>query len=62
MLSGEWMWVRVESCDEEKRLIFGILDNEPLLEHGRNVGLGTKQAVSYDKIRDHKKPWEFSKQ
>jgi hypothetical protein len=48
---GEWMWMRIESVDEEKRLIFGVLDNEPLLEHGHNASLGTRLAVSYDKIR-----------
>jgi hypothetical protein len=23
---GEWMWVRVTSCDDAKRLVFGTLD------------------------------------
>jgi hypothetical protein len=27
----EWMWVRVESNDPEKRVVFGTLDNEPLV-------------------------------
>jgi hypothetical protein len=59
---GEWMWIRIESCDEKNRLVFGILDNEPLLEHAPNAGLGTRLAISFDKIREHKKPWEFSRQ
>jgi hypothetical protein len=27
---GEWMWVRVHHCDDEKQLVFGTLDNEPV--------------------------------
>jgi hypothetical protein len=41
--------VRVESSDDKERLVFGVLDNEPVLEHGQNSGLGTKLAISYDK-------------
>ena len=31
---GEWMWVRVDGCDEQKQLVFGTLDNEPLNDYG----------------------------
>jgi hypothetical protein len=24
------MWVRVDDCDDQKQLVFGMLDNEPL--------------------------------
>ena len=27
---GEWMWLRVDRCDDEKQLVYGTLDNEPL--------------------------------
>jgi hypothetical protein len=27
---GEWMWVRVHHCDDEKKLVFGTLDNKPV--------------------------------
>jgi hypothetical protein len=37
---GEWMWIRVEGCDDEKRLVFGRLDNEPLNSYGKNSGAG----------------------
>ena len=43
---GEWMWVRVESCDDEKRLVFGTLDNEPLNEYHSQAKLGSQLAVS----------------
>jgi hypothetical protein len=25
-----WMWMRVHHCDDEKQLVFGTLDNEPV--------------------------------
>ena len=28
---SEWMWLRVDSCDESKRLVFGRLDSEPIV-------------------------------
>ena len=42
---GEWMWVRVEGCDDEKRLVLGRLDNEPWNSYGKTVKLGSKLAV-----------------
>ncbi|MBZ5599027.1 MAG: DUF2314 domain-containing protein [Acidobacteriia bacterium] len=52
---GEWMWVRVQRCDDEKRLVFGTLDNEPVSDYGEKVRLGTELAVSYAQVREHKK-------
>jgi hypothetical protein len=60
---GEWMWVRVESCAEESRLVFGVLDNEPVSDDlSEHVRLGSRLAVSFDKIREHKKASEFTRQ
>jgi hypothetical protein len=59
---GEWMWVRVTRSDEEKELVFGVLDNEPLNDYEGKVGLGMELAVRYSQIRDHRKPTEFTKQ
>jgi hypothetical protein len=59
---GEWMWVRVERCDDERHLIFGTLDNDPLNDHEGKIELGSELAVSYSQIREHKKPTEFTKQ
>jgi hypothetical protein len=56
---GEWMWVRVERCDDERQLVFGALDNEPLNDYGRKLKLGSELAVSFTQIRGHKKPSEF---
>lgn len=55
---GEWMWVRVDRCDYEKRLVFGVLDSAPLNNYENKLTLGSELAVSFDKIREHKKPPE----
>jgi hypothetical protein len=52
---GEWMWVRIESCDDEKRLVFGRLDNEPVNDYSKKLRPRSELAVSYDQIREHRK-------
>jgi uncharacterized protein YegJ (DUF2314 family) len=49
----EWMWVKVDRADDKERVVFGRLDNEPAVIKG--VRLGMNLAVSYDKIREHRK-------
>jgi hypothetical protein len=57
-LPGEWMWVRVHHCDDERQLVFGTLDNEPVV-NSEHLQLGQELAVSYGKIREHRKPTEI---
>ena len=52
---GEWMWVRVDHCDDETRMVYGELDNEPLNEYRKRVKVGSALAISYGQIRDHRK-------
>lgn len=59
---GEWMWVRVEVCDEKKKVVIGRLDNEPLNDYGGEIEPGSALVVSYAQIREHRKPTEFTKQ
>lgn len=56
---SEWMWVRVNRCDDEERLVFATLDNEPLGDYGPHIHLGSELAISFSWITDHKKPEEF---
>jgi len=55
---SEWMWVRVVRCDEANRLVFGKLDSQPVVFPG-GLRLGQELAVSFDNIRDHKRPSDF---
>ena len=59
---GEWMWVRVEVCDDNRKVVVGRLDNEPLNDYDGNVERGTQLVISYTQIREHRKPTEFTKQ
>jgi hypothetical protein len=59
---GEWMWVRVTRCDELKKLLFGMLDNEPLNNYEGKVVLGSELAISYSQILEHRKSSEFKSQ
>ncbi len=51
---AEWMWVRVHHCDDEKKLVFGTLDNEPVNDYGVKLKLGSELAVAYSQIREHR--------
>jgi hypothetical protein len=53
-LPSEWMWVRVLRCDEQKKLVFGTLDNEPFNDYGGKLKLGSELAVAYSQIREHR--------
>lgn len=59
---GEWMWVRVSHSDDERQLVFGILDNEPVNDYENRLDLGSELAVSYSQIREHRKSGEFPQQ
>jgi hypothetical protein len=54
---SEWLWVRVDHCDDKDGLIFGTLDNVPVAN--TDLRLGQHIAVSYKNIREHRKASEF---
>jgi uncharacterized protein YegJ (DUF2314 family) len=57
---SERMWVVVDSCDDDAAVLFGRLDNEPVVGTGLHVG--DEIAVSYEKIVEHRKASEFGRQ
>lgn len=57
---SERMWVVVDSCDDGAGVLFGRLDNEPLL--GTALHVGDELAVSYGKVVEHRKAKDFEKQ
>ena len=59
---GEWMWVRVEVCDDKRKKIIGRLDNEPLNDYEGKLEPGAQLIVSYAQIREHRKSTEFTRQ
>jgi uncharacterized protein YegJ (DUF2314 family) len=50
---SEWLWLLVDHSDDEERVVFGTLDNEPIVN--TDMRLGQELAVSYDLIRDYRK-------
>jgi len=59
---GEWMWVRVEVCDDKRKIVIGSLDNQPLNDYDGNIEHGSQVAVDYAQIKEHRKPTEFTRQ
>jgi hypothetical protein len=58
---SEWMWVKVDYCDDSKRIAFGWLDSEPILDYQNKLKLGSRVAVSYGNIRQHAKARDFER-
>lgn len=54
----EWMWVRVKNSDNKKKIVFGWLDNEPIVN--TDLRLGMELAISFDKVREHVKDSSFN--
>jgi len=50
---SEWMWLLVESSDDESGIAVGKLDSQPIVV--TDMKLGQEIAVSYDKVRDHRR-------
>jgi len=57
---SEWMCVVVDSFDDQEGILFGRLDNEPVV--GTGLRLGDALAVSYGKVVEHRKAKDFEKQ
>ena len=50
---SEWMWMLVDRSDDERKLVFGRLDSDPVVI--TDMHLGQELAVSYENIREHRK-------
>ncbi len=50
---SEWMWLLVDDSDDERELVFGKLDSQPIV--ATDMRLGQELAVSYAKVRDHRR-------
>lgn len=50
---SEWMWLLVDDCDDSAQIVFGRLDNQPIIN--TDMKLGQELAVSFEKVRDHRR-------
>lgn len=48
--TAEWMWVRVTRCDDEKQLVFGTLDSEPLNDYDGQIGQGRSWPSAFPRF------------
>jgi hypothetical protein len=55
---AEWVWLRVDYCDELNKMVFGWLDSQPIV-FTPDMKVGQHLAVSYDNIREHRKATDF---
>ena len=55
---SEAMWVEVEHADHNARIVFGRLDNVPVVN--TNLTLNQQLAVSFDQISEHLPIYAFS--
>ena len=55
---SEWMWLRIDYCDEPKRVVFGWLDSQPVV-FTTDLKPGQHFAVSFENIREHRKSDQF---
>jgi hypothetical protein len=58
---GEWMWMIVDHTDDKERLVYGVLDSEPVNDYSGKVKRGSQLAISYDNIRECKKASDFKR-
>lgn len=49
---AEWLWLLVSESDDERQVVFGKLDSQPVAV--TNLHLGQDLAVSYGNVRDHR--------
>ena len=54
-IGNEWLWLLVNRCDDERRLVFGTLDSEPSHDYDGKVVRGSELVVSFSQIREHGK-------
>jgi uncharacterized protein YegJ (DUF2314 family) len=55
---SEWMWLRVTSANDAERIVFGTLENQPVVI--ADLQVGAELVVSYDNIREHMKQGSFN--
>jgi len=47
------LWLSVHRSDDESGIVFGRLDSQPIVM--TDMKLGQELAVSYGKVRDHRR-------
>ena len=51
------IWMYVDHCDDKHAIVFGTIDTEPSDWWGNSLRTGTKVAVEYHQVREHRQSW-----
>ena len=51
------IWIYVDHCDDKHAIVFGTVDTEPSDWFGNSLKSGTKVAVAYGQVREHRQSW-----
>jgi hypothetical protein len=51
------IWMYVDHCDDKHAIIFGTIDTGPSDWLGNSLRSGTKVAVGYRQVREHRQSW-----
>ena len=51
------IWMYVDHCDDKHAIVFGTIDTEPSKWLGNSLRSGTKVAVEYRQVREHRQSW-----
>ncbi len=51
------MWMYVDDCDDKHAIVFGTIDTKPSERWGDSPRTGTKVAVEYHQVREHRQSW-----
>ncbi len=52
----------VQDRDDKKRVVYGVLDNEPVNDYEGRIEVGSELAISFSQVREHRKPTAYTKQ
>ena len=56
---SERMWVCVQNSDDDAKIVYGQLDNEPMVN--TDLRLGQELAIKYDLVQEHRKSADFDR-
>lgn len=51
------IWMYVDHCDDKHAIVFGTIDTEPSGWLVNSLKSGTRVAVGYRQIREHRQSW-----
>jgi hypothetical protein len=51
------IWMYADHCDDKHAIVFGTIDIEPPEWSGNTLRSGTKVAVEYRQVREHRQSW-----